>query len=102
MGTRLRCRCEGLTFCPERCAPERHYLNAVESERGAIRAVRTAQYRVRELPKSRATRRLLPPATAALSAAPFQPKTEEWTVTVPNAELLTIDVLGLPAWDSTK
>ena len=95
---------EGLDIpAPERRAPERYYPN-VESERDVyIRAVRTLRNIVRELSEASGDQKIIAVSHGsfirrALSAAAG----EEWTVTVPNAEPLTIDVPGLFAWDSTK
>lgn len=95
---------EGLDIpAPERRAPERYYPN-VESERDVyIRAVRTLRNIVRELSEDSGDQKIIAVSHGsfirrALSAAAG----EEWTVTVPNAEPLTIDVPGLFAWDSTK
>ena len=95
---------EGLDIpAPERRAPERYYPN-VESERDVyIRAVRTLRNIVRELSETSGGQKIIAVSHGsfirrALSAAAG----EEWTVTVPNAEPLTIDVPGLFAWDSTK
>ena len=95
---------EGLDIpISERRAPERYYPN-VESERDVyIRAVRTLRGIVRELSEASGDQKIIAVSHGsfirrALSAAAG----EEWTVTVPNAEPLTIDVPGLFAWDSTK
>jgi len=95
---------EGLDIpAPERRAPERYYPN-VESERDVyVRAVRTLRNIVRELSEAAGDQKIIAVSHGsfirrALSAAAG----EEWTVTVPNAEPLTIDVPGLFAWDSSK
>ncbi len=88
---------------PRTPRPERYYPN-VESERDVyIRAVRTLRNIVRELSEEPGDQKIIAVSHGsfirrALSAAAG----EEWTVTVPNAEPLTIDVPGLFAWDSTK
>lgn len=68
-----------------------------------IRAVRTLRGIVRELSDASGDQKIIAVSHGsfirrALSAAAG----EEWTVTVPNAEPLTIDVPGLFAWDSSR
>ena len=91
---------EGLDIpAPERRAPERYYPN-VESERDVyIRAVRVLRQIVRDYAERGGEQKIIAVSHGslirrALSAAAG----EEWTVTVPNAEPLVVDVPGLFAW----
>lgn len=95
---------EGLDIpAPERRAPERYYPN-VESERDLyIRAVRVLRQIVRDYAERGGEQKIIAVSHGslirrALSAAAG----EEWTVTVPNAEPLMVDVPGLFAWDSSR
>ena len=95
---------EGLDIpAPERRAPERYYPN-VESERDLyIRAVRVLRQIVRDYAERGGEQKIIAVSHGslirrALSAAAG----EEWTVTVPNAEPLVVDVPGLFAWDSSR
>ena len=95
---------EGLDIpAPERRAPERYYPN-VESERDLyIRAVRVLRQIVRDYAEQGGEQKIIAVSHGslirrALSAAAG----EEWTVTVPNAEPLVVDVPGLFAWDSSR
>ena len=84
-------------------APERYYPN-VESERDLyIRAVRVLRQIVRDYAEQGGEQKIIAVSHGslirrALSAAAG----EEWTVTVPNAEPLVVDVPGLFAWDSSR
>ena len=95
---------EGLDIpAPERRAPERYYPN-VESERDLyIRTVRVLRQIVRDYANRGEEQKIIAVSHGslirrALSAAAG----EEWTVTVPNAEPLVLDVPGLFAWDSSR
>ncbi len=94
---------EGLDIpAPERRAPERYYPQ-VESERDLyIRAVRVLRQIVREHADGDGQKIIAVSHGSLIRRALSAAAGKEWTMTVPNAEPLVVDVPGLFAWDSAR